>query len=104
MSSIESYDDNNFQDKTNTGTTLVDFYAEWCGPCRTLTPVLENVAKELNGKVAFGKLDIDKNNVTAKNFNVTSVPTLVLIKDGKEVNRLVGLRDADAIKDFINVD
>jgi len=83
------------------GTVLVDFYADWCGPCRMLTPVLENVAKELQGKVAVLKLDIDQAQKTASSFQVTSVPTLVLFKEGKEVGRLVGLRDAHAVKSFI---
>lgn len=100
MGDIAQLDDSNFEETVKSGTTLVDFFAEWCGPCRMLSPVLEEVAKELSGKVAFGKLDIDKSHVTAKAHHVTSVPTLILFKDGQEVNRLVGLRDAAAIKDF----
>ncbi|MCB1072102.1 MAG: thioredoxin [Chlamydiales bacterium] len=100
MADIAMLDDNNFEEVTKSGVTLVDFFAEWCGPCRTIAPVLEGVAKELSGQVQFGKLDIDKSHVTAKAHHVTSVPTLILYKDGEEVNRLVGLRDAAAIKDF----
>lgn len=100
MANIEELDDNNFEEVIKSGVTLVDFFAEWCGPCRTIAPVLEEVAQELSGQVRFAKLDIDKGHVTAKGHHVTSVPTLILYKDGVEVNRLVGLRDKAAIKDF----
>ncbi len=97
---MEEVQDDSFEALIKEGVTVIDFFAEWCGPCRTLSPVLEEVAGELKGKVKFAKLDIDKNHVTAKNHHVTSVPTLILYKDGEEKNRLVGLRDAAAIKDF----
>jgi thioredoxin 1 len=100
MGNIVQLDDGNFEEITKSGVTLVDFFAEWCGPCRMLAPILEEVARELSGKVKIGKLDIDKSHITAKAHHVTSVPTIILFKDGEEVNRLVGLRDADAIKDF----
>jgi thioredoxin 1 len=66
-----------------------------------LAPVLEQVSKEIKGKAVVGKVDIDIEQKTASRFQITSVPTMILFKDGKEVNRLVGLRNADAIKDFI---
>ena len=66
-----------------------------------LAPVLEQVAKEIKGQAVIGKVDIDTEQQTATNFQITSVPTMILFKNGKEVNRLVGLRNADAIKDFI---
>ena len=100
MTDIAILEDSNFEEVIKSGVTLVDFFAEWCGPCRTIAPVLEEVAKHLSGQVQFGKLDIEKSHMTAKSYHVTSVPTLILYKDGKEVNRLVGLRDAAAIKDF----
>ena len=100
MADIAMLDDNNFDEVIKSGVTLADFFAEWCGPCRTIAPVFDEVAKDLSGKVQFGKLDIDKSHITAKANHVTSVPTLILYKDGKEVNRLVGLRDAVAIKDL----
>jgi thioredoxin len=93
--------DANFDAEIKKGVTLVDFHANWCGPCRMLAPVLEQVSKDLKGKASLGKIDIDAEQKTASRFQITSVPTMILFKDGKEVNRLVGLRNAEAIKDFI---
>ncbi|MCB1117336.1 MAG: thioredoxin [Chlamydiia bacterium] len=98
---MDQFTDENFEEKIKQGVTLIDFYADWCGPCRMLTPVLEEVASEMQGKANFAKLDIDQNQKVAGQYQVTSVPTLILFKDGKEVNRLVGLRDAEAIKHFV---
>lgn len=94
-------DEENFEEHTGSGVTLVDFYADWCGPCRMLAPVLEQVSADLGVKAKVGKLDIDKSHKVAGNFQVTSVPTMILFKDGKEVNRLVGLREAKEIIDFV---
>lgn len=93
--------DVNFDTEIRTGVTLVDFHANWCGPCRMLAPVLEQVAKSIEGKASIGKVDIDNAQEVASRFQITSVPTMILFKDGKEVNRLVGLRDAQAIETFI---
>lgn len=90
-----------FQQGISSGLVLVDFYADWCGPCRMLTPVLEEVGKELSGKASIAKIDIDKAQGTATSYQVTSIPTLILFKDGQEVGRLVGLRDKDTIKEFV---
>lgn len=98
---IKKLTEDSFNKDISSGVTLVDFYADWCGPCRMLTPVLEKVAKDVKGKAVVGKLDIDHAQKVSSTFQVTSVPTLILFKNGKEVGRLVGLRDADAIKEFI---
>lgn len=99
---IVALSQDNFESTISKGVTLVDFFADWCGPCRMLAPVLDEIAKEMAGKLVIGKLDIDQNQSIAGNFQVTSVPTMILFKDGKEVNRLVGLRDADGLKQFIS--
>jgi thioredoxin 1 len=99
---IKHFTDSEFQNEIKRGVTLVDFHASWCGPCRSLAPVLEQVAKELKGKATIGKVDIDNEQKTAAQFQITSVPTMILFKDGKEVGRLIGLRNGDAVKQFIN--
>ena len=98
---ITQLNEDNFTTQIQSGITLVDFFADWCGPCQMLSPVLEEVAGEMVGQAHFGKVDIDTSNKIAGDFHVTSVPTLILFKDGKEVNRLVGVRDAKAIKEFV---
>jgi thioredoxin 1 len=70
---------------------LVDFWAGWCGPCRALAPTIEELAKELAGKVLVAKLDVDENPQTAEKFQVFSIPTVLVIKDSCEVDRIVGL-------------
>jgi thioredoxin len=94
-------DDSNFQETVASGISLIDFFAEWCGPCHMQTPILEALAAEMGDQVKFIKLDIDKSQKTTASFQVTSVPTLILLKDGKEVKRVVGVRDADALKELI---
>lgn len=98
---IKKLSEEGFHKEIEKGLTLVDFFADWCGPCRMLTPVLDRVAKDVEGKATIAKLDIDNAQRIAAHFQVTSVPTLILFKDGKEAGRIVGLRDQAAIKEFI---
>lgn len=84
--------DANFDQIINSNKiVLVDFWAGWCGPCRALAPTIEEIAKDYAGKILVAKLDVDENTSTAEKFHVFSIPTVVLIKDGREVERIVGL-------------
>ena len=99
---IVKIDDSNFSEVTKAGVVLVDFYADWCGPCRMLAPILDALAKECNGKMQVAKLDVDHAQKTTATFQITSVPTLILFKDGKEVNRIVGLKDLESLKKTVS--
>ncbi len=98
---IKSLREETFKKDIEKGVTLVDFYADWCGPCRMMAPILEKIATEVKGKAIVAKLDIEKAQTTASHFQISSIPTLILFKDGKEVGRLIGYRSGDEIKAFI---
>ncbi len=85
----------------NEKVVLVDFFATWCGPCKMLSPVLDQVSEE-SDKAVIAKLDIDESLDIAKEYNVMSVPTMIIFKEGKEVDRLVGLRQKSQILEAIN--
>jgi len=99
---IKNLSDDTFQQAIGNGVTLVDFFAVWCAPCRMLSPIIEQIAEHYQNKVTVAKIDIDSEQKIAAQYQVTSVPTVVLFKDGKEVDRLVGLRDFDALKEFVD--
>ena len=84
--------DNNFDETISKNKVLlIDFWAGWCGPCRALAPTIEELSKEYADKVLIAKLDVDENPKTAEKFQVFSIPTVILIKDSCEVDRIVGL-------------
>jgi len=83
--------DQNFQDVTGgAGLSMVDFWAVWCGPCRIVAPIVEQLADEYAGKVTVGKLDVDSNQRTATQYNVRSIPTILFFKEGKVVDQVIG--------------
>ena len=93
MANIEQVTANNVEpllQKSHEVPVLIDFLASWCGPCRTLSPIVDQLADELEGKLAVAKCNVDENQDTAMEYGVMSIPTLVLLKDGKEVHRSVG--------------
>ena len=93
--------DENFQQTIAKGLTLVDCYATWCGPCRMIAPIVEQLAEKVVGKANIAKLDIDQAQETTASLQITSVPTLILFKDGKEVKRIVGVKDLDYLLNLI---
>jgi thioredoxin 1 len=97
---IEYLNDDNFEKVISKGITLVDFYADWCGPCRMIAPIIEELAEELKGEIKIAKLDIEKAQSTTANLQVTSIPTIIVFKDGKEIKRVVGLRDKESLKNL----
>jgi len=81
---------------------LVDFWAEWCGPCRMVGPIVEQLAQSLEGKVKVSKLNVDQNQEIAMKYNIQSIPSLVLFKNGNEVARIVGLSPKEKYEKFVN--
>lgn len=81
---------------------LTDFWATWCNPCRMLAPVLEELAQEYEGRVKLCKVDVDENADLSMMYGIVSVPTLILMRDGKEVERLSGLRPLEELEEFLD--
>jgi thioredoxin 1 len=83
------------------GTVLVDFWAPWCGPCKMIAPVLEELDAELGGSVKIVKVNVDENGQSAGEFGVMSIPTLILFKDGQPIDKVVGFQSKDKLKSLI---
>lgn len=93
--------DKNFQHQTKNKLVLVDFWASWCTPCRMMAPVLNEVADELSGNSHIGKVNIEEYQSLAQKFQVRNIPTLILLKNGKEINRFVGVKSKDFLLEQI---
>ena len=94
--SVQKLNQNNFNNAIQNGTALVDFYADWCGPCRMVSPIVDEIAEE-RGDVTVGKVNVDDENGLAMKYGVMSIPTLIVFKDGQEKTRIVGARPKAAI-------
>ncbi len=96
--------DQNFEDEVLRAKVpvVVDFWAEWCGPCIMIAPIIDELSDEFGKKVKFFKMDVDKNSVTAAKSGIMSIPTVILFKKGEEVDRLIGAFPKDVLKGRIN--
>ena len=101
---VQEFTDSNFDTEVIKSATpvLVDFWAEWCMPCRMLAPTIDAVAEEFSGKVKVGKLDTDSNRKVALQFNISAIPTVILFKDGQVKKKFVGLTSKDDLAKAMN--
>jgi thioredoxin 1 len=93
MGEVKHLDNSNFDDIAGKGVALIDFWAEWCGPCRMLGPVLDEVAKEIGDDAVVAKINVDEAQELAAKYSVRSIPALFVLKDGEIANQFVGVQD-----------
>ncbi len=100
---IVNVSDNSFKNEVEgNGTVLVDFWAPWCGPCKMIAPVLEELDKEIGDNLKIAKVNVDDNPESASRFGVMSIPTLIVFKNGEPVDKVVGFQSKDALKSVVN--
>ena len=101
---VKEFTDGNFDQEVlkSSEPVLVDFWAEWCGPCRMLAPTIDKIANEYQGKVKVGKLDTDVNRDVSIKYNISAIPTVILFKDGQVAQKFVGLRQERDFKEAID--
>lgn len=99
---VKDITDATFVEETKSGVTLTDFWAEWCGPCKMQSPVIEQLDEDSDDSVAYYKMDVDENPETARQFGIMSIPTLLIQKDGEVVDSLIGYHSQEQIEDVLS--
>ena len=102
MSKVAHLDESNFDSQTSKGIALIDFWAPWCGPCKMLGPILEELAAEVGAKALIAKVNVDESPALAQKFNVMSIPAVFIMKDGKQISSMIGLQDKETLLSAIN--
>ncbi len=102
MMAMKQVTDQTFRDDIASGTVLVDFWAPWCGPCKMIAPVLEEIDQEVGDKLTIAKLNVDENPDTAGEFGVMSIPTLMVFKDGQMVDKMTGFQPKAQLLEWVN--
>ena len=95
---VQHFDSKSFNEAIASGTTVVDFWATWCGPCRMQAPILDAFEAEVGGTIKVGKVDVDEEPSIAARFNIFSIPTIIVFRDGAEIARTVGVTDLGGLK------
>ena len=101
--SVLTITDENFENEVlkSEGVVLIDFYADWCGPCKMMSPVIDEIAKELQGNVKVGKINVDNNQELAIKYDVMSIPTIIIFKNGMPVKSFIGVTNKQEIVDAL---
>jgi len=101
VAEVKTLTDATFEGEIASGSVIVDFWAPWCGPCRMVGPVIDEIAQEHADKVTVGKVNVDENPSIAQKFGIMSIPTIILFKDGEPAKKVIGARSkADFLKEF----
>ena len=98
---VKDINDAIFQEEIKSGTVIVDFWAAWCGPCKMLGPVINDLSEELSDKAKFVKVNVDENPVTASQYKIASIPTVMVFKNGSVAETLVGFRPKAALREVL---
>ncbi|HOO56524.1 MAG TPA: thioredoxin [bacterium] len=92
------FTDSNFATETEKGVSVIDFWAPWCGPCRMQGPIVDRIAADFQNRAKIGKMNVDENRATPGKFGISGIPTILIIKDGVEVQRFVGVQQQNTLK------